>query len=358
MSQDASVNPILSHELEERVSSSSWDHRPPADENDAPPLAVESYADRLMDDLFEDVERMLHRGGVPQPEPEIAPPATAAEPLSQPFASQAPPPLSLETALTSLSLSESGSAQAYGAQELDHSVTSGLTPPKATLEQNSPRRSYNRLLLGVGCISVLVALAVWLVTQEAQRQPATTQGNNPSQTAATNGLTDSRFAQYMERSLQNIAQQPQATAPKGGTPAAANMPTVTIPKTPTPPAPKTPAGLERVYVPTYQLPPNLATQGNTAPAPATTVVPATPNQRAAVPTAPVPPTASVPRSLIGVMELGENSAALFEINGITQRYRIGESIGSSGWTLVEISKNQAIIRRNGEVRTIFIGQSF
>jgi hypothetical protein len=41
-----------------------------------------------------------------------------------------------------------------------------------------------------------------------------------------------------------------------------------------------------------------------------------------------------------------------------QRFRIGESLGSSGWTLVEVSQNQAVIRRNGEVRSVFIGQSF
>jgi type II secretory pathway component PulC len=58
------------------------------------------------------------------------------------------------------------------------------------------------------------------------------------------------------------------------------------------------------------------------------------------------------------MELGDRSAALIEINGVAQRYRIGESIGTSGWTLVEVSKNQAVIRRNGEVRSVFIGQSF
>jgi type II secretory pathway component PulC len=58
------------------------------------------------------------------------------------------------------------------------------------------------------------------------------------------------------------------------------------------------------------------------------------------------------------MDQGNGSVALFEVNGITQRYEIGESIGSSGWTLVEVSKDQAIIRRNGEVRSLFVGHSF
>jgi type II secretory pathway component PulC len=61
---------------------------------------------------------------------------------------------------------------------------------------------------------------------------------------------------------------------------------------------------------------------------------------------------------VGVVDLGEQSAILVEVNGVAQRFRLGESIGSSGWALVEVSKNQAIIRRNGEVRSVFIGQNF
>ncbi|MBW4432338.1 MAG: hypothetical protein KME28_11545 [Pelatocladus maniniholoensis HA4357-MV3] len=73
--------------------------------------------------------------------------------------------------------------------------------------------------------------------------------------------------------------------------------------------------------------------------------------------------ASAPTStyiLEGLLE-SENkfkSAALFQVNGVTQRVDIGESIGSSGWTLVDVANKEAIIRRNGEVRSIFAGQRF
>ncbi|NJL77989.1 MAG: hypothetical protein HC874_22665 [Richelia sp. SL_2_1] len=62
--------------------------------------------------------------------------------------------------------------------------------------------------------------------------------------------------------------------------------------------------------------------------------------------------------LEGLLELGEQSAALFQVNGITRRIQIGENIGASGWTLVEVANGEAIIRRNGEVRSIFAGQKF
>ena len=60
--------------------------------------------------------------------------------------------------------------------------------------------------------------------------------------------------------------------------------------------------------------------------------------------------------LLGVMDLGEKSAALFKIQGITRRIHKGESIGSSGWTLVDVSNNEIVVRRNGEVRSIQTGQ--
>ncbi|MCJ8281558.1 MAG: hypothetical protein MJK14_17280, partial [Rivularia sp. ALOHA_DT_140] len=71
--------------------------------------------------------------------------------------------------------------------------------------------------------------------------------------------------------------------------------------------------------------------------------------------------ASAPTSshvLEGLLELGEQSAALFKVNGVSRRVQKGESIGASGWTLVDVANGEAIIRRNGEVRSIFAGQKF
>ncbi|NEQ26650.1 MAG: hypothetical protein F6K28_48015 [Microcoleus sp. SIO2G3] len=59
-----------------------------------------------------------------------------------------------------------------------------------------------------------------------------------------------------------------------------------------------------------------------------------------------------------LFELGNKSAALFKIDGVTRRVEVGEAIGASGWTLVKIAKGEVTIRRNGEVRSIYIGQTF
>lgn len=91
-------------------------------------------------------------------------------------------------------------------------------------------------------------------------------------------------------------------------------------------------------------------------APLRPTLPAAPTatqQQAYVPTA---NTTIANHTLEGLMELGEKSVALFQIEGVTRRVNMGESIGASGWTLVDVSNGEAIVRRNGEVRSIFAGQ--
>ena len=126
-------------------------------------------------------------------------------------------------------------------------------------------------------------------------------------------------------------------------------------------APKTPAS-----APTTQSKPATPTQ----------VTPATPQARQEVPAGvPLPPPPAVTETpaeqptavnpapvtahtLVGILELGDRSAALFEINGVARRIYVGETIGASGWSLVEVVNQEAVIRRNGEVKTIFVGQQF
>jgi hypothetical protein len=89
---------------------------------------------------------------------------------------------------------------------------------------------------------------------------------------------------------------------------------------------------------------------------------ATETQPAASDSTPPSPTNSdvslVSHTLVGVLELGEKSAALFEIEGVARRIYVGESIGASGWTLAEVKNQEAVIRKGGEVRSIFVGQKF
>jgi hypothetical protein len=106
-----------------------------------------------------------------------------------------------------------------------------------------------------------------------------------------------------------------------------------------------------IKVATFRVaPPKLPTA--TAPEPKQTVTPKPDTQVAVAPINPVSHT------LEGLLELGNKSAALFKINGVTRRIEIGEGIGTSGWTLVEVANGEAVIRRNGEVRSVYAGQNF
>ena len=63
--------------------------------------------------------------------------------------------------------------------------------------------------------------------------------------------------------------------------------------------------------------------------------------------------------LTGVMQSpGGRSSAIFQLNNTSVSAAIGESLGSSGWTLESVGESSAVIRNNGQVRTLSIGGVF
>ncbi|ARV58697.1 hypothetical protein BZZ01_08635 [Nostocales cyanobacterium HT-58-2] len=121
------------------------------------------------------------------------------------------------------------------------------------------------------------------------------------------------------------------------------------------PEPKPMAIAQPVTVPqvTQPVPVQPGVPSNAAPAPS--YIPEKHEVASGVTT---PEITSASHTLEGLLELGNKSAALFKINGVTRRIEVGEAIGSSGWTLVEVTNGEALIRRNGEVRSIYTGQTF
>lgn len=325
-------------------------------------FSVESYADRLMDELFGDVEQALDMGMELQPRPaepqsHTTPPpfSTESEPAPEAQPAQTPLPLILPLAMPE---TDRAANHAVVLDERPAIATSAgaIAVPEPDTSRPRASRLVDRLILGLSCISVIVILAVWLFKHEAARSP--TVSPPPPPTALNpNTASDQQFAEYVQRALQTIG--PKATpnsvaalptVSPSPTPA---MPTVTLPAVPAAPTtlrPLKPA-TGRLQIPAYPVPTNLSPPTNpVAPLPKVATAPVKPPVPLSVP--------GIAHTLVGVMELGDRSAALIEINGIVQRFKLGESIGSSGWTLVEVSKDQAVMRRNGEVRSIFIGQNF
>lgn len=71
--------------------------------------------------------------------------------------------------------------------------------------------------------------------------------------------------------------------------------------------------------------------------------------------APSPPNRN--QTLVGLLELGEHSAALLKVEGVTQRIMIGETVPDSNWTLAEISNNKARFKNGGQEKSMYVGES-
>ena len=63
--------------------------------------------------------------------------------------------------------------------------------------------------------------------------------------------------------------------------------------------------------------------------------------------------------LTGVMQSpGGRSSAIFQLNNASISAAVGESLGSSGWALESVGESSAVIRNNGQLRTLSVGGVF
>jgi Tfp pilus assembly protein PilP len=125
-----------------------------------------------------------------------------------------------------------------------------------------------------------------------------------------------------------------------------------------------------MYVPVYQPSANGTNNGN-APSPLA-LPPVTSNNSIEVNNNSAPATkpsssfttttaSAAPASsftLIGVLDLGDRSTAMFDINGSVQSIGLGKTLGNTGWALYRVSQQEIILKRGKETKTIFVGQKF
>lgn len=316
------------------------------------------YAEDLMDELFAEVEHSLDHANLLPTEPVRFEPTPPVANTIQQFV------------LSSYAKHQASAAEApLEPLPRPQDLESLLSPPA------SPTKARNglldKLLIGVGCASTAAIATAWWVTSQTTPKPANTTAQLPTLGAST------PFIGHLQRSLAAIDRRdptkqasvkvlptPGTAGGKGTAPNSA-PPTTVIPLPSQLTLPQPPAtGLSKLMPPLPQLPqiklPQMKGSGQAAPSPSpagkalpSTLPPLSPNQ---VPTA--PSASTVPLTLVAVMDWGDRSAALIELNGITQRFRPGETIGNTGWSLVKVAKNEAVLRRNGEVRSIYTGQQF
>lgn len=410
-------------------------------------ISVDSLAENLMEDLFNDIDQVLSRGSrlpteVNQPE------IVSLTPIKIPQIVLPEKPTQSQNA------------------EKEEKVKS--TETQVAKKEN---KSLDKFLLGAAFISILVTLSLWLATRGGLEKILAYLGyiekpNLSLETLSPRVAEDAKFADYIERSLKMIEQKEAAEKQKllglPPAPSSNNLPTVPVPANPpintslllplnrlvdlmeaqvaketltipetkvvvipamptavavTPkseaPSPKPSAAsaskasteaAENVQEKSEaQVKPETKAKINSsssAKAEAKTKLKASvkttaqdkseknsepqletkvesePETETETPTQPVslpppipvkipatetvvPSEIKVPiNTLVGILELGERSAALFEIDGVARRIYVGENIGGSGWTLVEVVNQEAVVRRNGEVRSVFVGQQF
>lgn len=363
------------------------------------PIAIDSYADRLMDELFEEVDQALD-SSTGLPTDPVQPDVISLKPITVPQIVLPP---------TMLPRQDDSRDDAEIARQIALAVA----------KKQDSRQSFDRILLGAAFASLLLTLGLWFISRSGwgQRQTASLAPSDTEATTTAKIQAETQFADYLRQSLDTIEQK-RAAAPQPGilpAPNPTNLPSIPVPGTPpvtgglaqainrvadaieqastqpnTVPAPQVvimpPAPAARTSVPntpsaaaTAPTPPQTQPSPATPQPPAATAVPLAPKILAREPEAaapaerPVEPEATAPESetaalpseapiishtLVGILELGDKSAALFEIEGVARRIYVGESIGASGWTLAEVKNQEAVIRRGGEVRSIFVGQKF
>lgn len=383
MSQDISTNQSTSEPVAESLSLKPW--------------SAEAYADQLMDDLFSDIDHILD-GSSKLP----------TEPAKQEYASLQAikvPQIAMPPAVIPLQQVLAQQSETVHTPQETPPAKSNTIPPIAS--GSPPARhsgKFNKLLLVATIGSLAIALILWWASY---KKLLTQWLHLPDTSASQNTLSqsDTQFINYMLRSLELIDRKAQVSKQQTNPGETSNQQSGTASGTsqPLPPVANNPAqspnlGPTVVYMPPgyypgalqYQ-PPQVAspilspTANPIRPSATSAIRPPAANSIRPLPTNPALPQPSKPSisprrpasipsvasslnptqaapdpkyTLVGLLYLGDRSAALFDITGVTQRIQVGEPIGASGWTLVAVTKDEAIIRRNGEVRSIYAGQKF
>jgi hypothetical protein len=275
---------------------------------------LNAHADRSLDRLFIDIDELLSGD------------LEADQKSAQPN----------QSALSATSYrTETESDQQYNQAYIPQSdrfspqLTVEIDPPQPSKSKSKPKKAARRIpfwlkaVLGVGVGSIAVGSSlVWLVTERKITIPQTIDTSwLPFQSKPQVSPEDAKFADYMRKSISKIESANLATA----TTAAIELPTPTNSATP-----------------------------SATPAP-TAINPAI----ATAPIAAKPAVIEKPVSLVKTIQNSKSPTAIFQIDKKDQIIKIGQKIGTSNWSLVNISKSEVTIKRKGgEIRSIKIGQKF
>jgi Tfp pilus assembly protein PilP len=217
-------------------------------------------------------------------------------------------------------------------------LTAELDPPqpaKAKPKKQKRIPVWLVALSSVGAASIAAGgLLYWAVNERKVTLPQNIDTSwVPFQSKPQVSPADAKFAEYMQKSIAKI----EATNL-----AAANAPATAIVAQPNP---------ANASIAPYQAAPI-----------AIATPPANPANQV-IATAPVTKkptlTTSKPIALVKTIQTSGKTSAIFQVDKKDQPIKIGQKIGASNWSLINIAKNEVTIKgKGGEIRSIKIGQKF
>lgn len=237
-----------------------------------------------------------------------------------------------------------------------------------TEPQQIPSRLFDRLVAIAACTSVIFAASIWIfrygladiVQPRTAELPPTISQPDPDTV---------QFAEEVKQSFIAISKKEKEKTLTASNPA--QTPAIINGQLPgTISNPQLASAFQPIYVPVYQ-PPTPANPVGLMPGPANATpssvnlvpapvaqVPANNNSNNA-PVSQAAVVASAPTTtLVGILDIGDRSSAMFEMNGSVQSVLVGERVAGNGWTLSRITQQEAILKRGNETKTLYVGQKF
>lgn len=272
---------------------------------------LNAHADRSLDRLFTDIDELL--SGDLEPESKSS---QSNYPIES-FRTDSDSQRQNDRIYSTHSATEDRSSPSLTAT-LDPTQPSKSKPKQQKQQKQQSLPLWLKALLGVGVTSIaLSSLLFWLVSERKVTIPKNIDTSwLPFQSQSRISPEDAKFAEYMQKSISKIESTPipVAAAPTTFNPAITN--------------------------------------------PSTTQF--TPNQAIATTPNPVKSTAiEKPIALVKTLQNGKGSTAIFKIDNKNQPIKIGQKIGTSDWSLINIFKKEVTVKRKGgEIRSIKIGQKF
>jgi hypothetical protein len=226
--------------------------------------------------------------------------------------------------------------------------------------EQPPSRLLDRVVAIAACTSVIFAASLWIFRYGlADLGQQKTAALPPSI-----GQPDADTAQFAEEIKQSFIaignKEREKTVAASNSPQLSPIANGQIPGVISNPQLGNP--FQPIYVPVYQppTPTNLAglmPANPNASLPTPTSAPAVPVPNSA-PSSPAAVASAPSTTLVGILDIGDRSSAMFEMNGSVQSVLVGDRVADSGWVLNRITQQEAILKRGNETKTLYVGQKF